>query len=71
LAISCTLAIRIECIKKATSVIEAQQSVKWSQHLLRIIAYFAVDKKLQNHKQNEDNYQSFNDYVCNANVQLR
>ena len=48
LAISCTLAIRLECIKKATSVIEAQQSVKWSQNILRIVAYFAVDKKLKN-----------------------
>ena len=34
--------------KKVTSVIETQQSVKWSQNLLRIVAYFALDKNLQN-----------------------
>ena len=44
LAISCTPAIRLECIKIVTSVIEAQQSVKWSQNLLRIVAYFALEK---------------------------
>lgn len=29
------------------SMIETQQSVKWSQNLLRIVAYFALDKITQ------------------------
>lgn len=33
--------------QKVTSVIKAQQSVKWSQNLLRIVAYFALDKITQ------------------------
>jgi hypothetical protein len=52
-------------------VIEAQQSVKWSQILLRIVAYFALDKKLKNHKQDENTYKSFDNYVCDVHEQLR